>query len=109
MIELLCEKSNALPVKEIAQRFFITPQTASGQLKDLRKKGYVTAEAVGRESFYELQEPLMRICLEVKKQRGKPIKLFIDFLRIWYTEKELQERLQELPENWVLPNLSCKF
>ncbi len=99
MIELLCEKSNALPVKEIAQRCFISPQTASGQLKDLRKKGYVTAEAVGRESFYELQEPLMRICLEVKKQRGEPIKLFIDFLRIWYSKKELQERLQQLPEN----------
>ncbi|MGK7884965.1 MAG: tetratricopeptide repeat protein [Crocosphaera sp.] len=99
MIELLCEKSNALPVKEIAKRCFISHQTASGQLKELRKKGYVTAEAVGRESFYELQEPLMRICLEVKKQRGEPIKLFIDFLRIWYSKKELQERLQQLPEN----------
>lgn len=98
IIELLCEKSNALPVKEIAQRCFISHQTASGQLKDLRKKGYVTHESIGRESFYELQEPLMRICLEVKKQRGKPIKLFIDFLRIWYTKEELQERLLQLPE-----------
>ncbi len=88
IIELLCDKSNALPVKEIAQRCFITHQTASSQLKDLREKGYVTSESIGRESFYELQEPLMRICLEVKKQRGQPIKLFIDFLRIWYTEEE---------------------
>lgn len=98
IIELLCDKSNALPVKEIAQRCFISHQTASSQLKDLRKKGYVIAESIGRESFYELQEPLMRICLEVKKQRGEPIKLFIDFLRIWYTKEELLERYLSLPE-----------
>ena len=101
IVELLCDKSHALPVKEIAQRCFITHQTASSQLRDLRQKGYVTAESIGRESFYELQEPLMRICLEVKKQRGKPIKLFIDFLRIWYTEKELKARLEKLPEDCV--------
>ncbi|MGK7948242.1 MAG: tetratricopeptide repeat protein [Xenococcaceae cyanobacterium] len=99
IVELLCDRRNAIPVKEIAQRCFITHQTASSQLKDLREKGYVTAESLGRASYYELQEPLMRICLEVKKQRGEPIKLFIDFLRIWYTEKELNERLQVLPDN----------
>jgi DNA-binding transcriptional ArsR family regulator len=97
IIELLCDKANALPVKEIAQRCFITHQTASSQLKDLREKGYVTANSVGRESFYELLEPLMRICLAVKKQRGEPIKLFINFLRIWYTEKEL--KIRELLSN----------
>ncbi len=98
IIEFLCDRRNAIPVKEIAQRCFITHQTASSQLKDLREKGYVTSESIGRASYYELQEPLMRICLEVKKQRGEPIKLFIDFLRIWYTEKELKERLEILPE-----------
>ena len=98
IIELLCDRRNAVSVKEIAQRCFITHQTASSQLKDLRAKGYVIAESLGRASFYELQEPLMRICLEVKKQRGKPIKLFVDFLRIWYTDNELQKRLKILPE-----------
>ena len=98
IIELLCDRRNAVSVKEIAQRCFITHQTASSQLKDLRAKDYVTAESLGRASFYELQEPLMRICLEVKKQRGEPIKLFIDFLRIWYTEEELKQRLKILPD-----------
>ncbi|MEM9276726.1 MAG: tetratricopeptide repeat protein [Cyanobacteria bacterium P01_F01_bin.143] len=98
IIEFLCDHRNAVPVKEIAQRCFISHQTASGQLKDLRTKGYVTTESLGRASFYELQEPLMRICLEVKKQRGKPIKLFVDFLIIWYTEEELTQRLEILPE-----------
>ncbi len=98
IIELLCDKGGRLSVKEIARRCFITHQTASSQLKDLLTKGYVTKESLGRESFYELQEPLMRICLEMKKQRGEPIKLLIDFLRSWYTEEELKAKLKLLPE-----------
>ncbi|MBD2776766.1 tetratricopeptide repeat protein [Iningainema tapete] len=99
IIEFLSDRRHAITVKEIAQRCFITHQTASSQLKDLREKCYVTSHAIGRESFYELQEPLMRFCLEVKKQRGEPIRLFVDFLRLWYTRQELQERLELLPPN----------
>jgi tetratricopeptide (TPR) repeat protein len=55
--------------------------------------GYVRTEPYGRESFYELREPLMRFCLKAKKQRGEPIELIVDFLRRWYTKTELQERL----------------
>lgn len=93
IIEFLVERRHPVTVKEIAQRCFITHQTASSQLKDLRAKSYVISEAIGRESFYELREPLMRFCLEVKKQREEPIRLFIDFLRCWYTKEELQQRL----------------
>jgi tetratricopeptide (TPR) repeat protein len=99
IIEFLCDRRHPVPVKEIAQRCFMTHQTASGQLKDLREKGYVTSEAIGRESFYELREPLMRFCLEVKKQRGELIRLYVDFLRLWYTQPELQQLLQLLPDD----------
>jgi tetratricopeptide (TPR) repeat protein len=90
IVELLCEKKYAVPVKIIAQRCFMTAQTASSQLKDLREKGYVKPEAIGRESFYEITEPLMRICLGVKKERGEPLRLLVDFLRVWYPRNELQ-------------------
>lgn len=90
IVELLCDKKQALPVKTIAQRCFITAQTTSSQLKELREKGYVKAEAIGRESFYDLAEPLMRICLGVKKERGEPLRLMVDFLRVWYPKTELQ-------------------
>ncbi|MEQ8970755.1 MAG: tetratricopeptide repeat protein [Coleofasciculus sp. C1-SOL-03] len=93
IVEFLCDRRHAVPVKEIAQRCFLTHQTTSSQLKDLREKGYVTSDAIGRESFYEMRETLMRFCLEVKKQRGEPIQLFVDFLRIWYTKEELLQRL----------------
>jgi len=99
IIEFLCDRRHPVPVKEIAQRCFITHQTASSQLKELREKGYVTYESIGRESYYELREVLMRFCLEVKKQRGEPIRLFVDFLRLWYTRTELQQRLELLSPN----------
>jgi len=97
VVEILSEARGAIPVKEVATRSFLTHQTVSSQLQELREKGYATAHKVGRESFYELQEPLMRLCLEVKKQRGEPIKLFVDFLRLWCTREDLERRLASLP------------
>src|SRR5919199_131548 len=96
IIDFLCDRRQAVTVKEIAQRCFMTHQTASSQLKKLLEMGYVRSEPIGRESYYELREPLMRFCLEVKKQRGEPIQLFVDFLRLWYTKTELQQRLELL-------------
>lgn len=97
IIELLCDRRGAVTVKEIAQRCFITHQTTSGQLKQLREMRYVNATAIGRESYYELNEPLMRICLEVKKHRGETLRLFVEFLRCWYTRPELEGLLELNP------------
>jgi len=102
IIEFLCDRRHAVAVKEIAQHCFITHQTASSQLKDLREKGYVTSESTGRESYYELRELLMRFCLEVKKQRGEPLRLVVEFLRFWYSQTELQQRLNLLPSDAAL-------
>ena len=96
IVELLCDRRGAVQVKELAQRCFLTHQVASSQLKSLRDKGYVQSTAIGRESYYELREPLMRMCLDVKKHRAAPIRLLVDFLRIWYSRDELTKRLEEL-------------
>ena len=93
IVDFLCDRGGAAPVKQIAKRCFIEQRTVSSQLKDLRDKGYVKTEEIGRESWYELREPLMRFCLEVKKQRNQPIRLIVDFIRVWYTRQELQQRL----------------
>lgn len=93
IVEFLLNHRSPATVKEISQRCFMTHQTASGQLKVLREMEYVQADQLGRESYYELREPLMRLCVEVKKSRGEPIGLFIDFLRLWYSKDELHQRL----------------
>src|SRR5205823_6826988 len=96
IVEYLCDQRAAVPVKTIARSCFITHQTAAGQLKSLREAGYVRSEASGRESYYELREPLMRLCIELKKNRGGPIRLLVDFLRLWHSRTELQRRLLAL-------------
>ncbi len=93
IMDYLCDKRGAVPVKDIAQDNFLTHQTTSGQLKKLREMGYVLPYNVGRESYYELSEPLMRLSLEVKKMRGEPVRLLVEFLRLWYSRQELTTRL----------------
>jgi tetratricopeptide (TPR) repeat protein len=109
IVDFLCDRGGAAPVKEIAKRCFIEQRTVSSQLKDLREKGYVKTEEIGRESWYELREPLMRFCLEVKKQRNKPIRLIVDFIRVWYTRQELQQRLGLRRADVDLADKECHF
>ena len=98
IVDFLSGIQGALPVKEIARRTLIGATTAAPQLKLLRESGYVRiAYSQGRETYYELKEPLMRLCLDVKKQRGEPIKLFVEFLRLWCPPDELERRLAGLP------------
>jgi DNA-binding transcriptional ArsR family regulator/DNA-directed RNA polymerase specialized sigma24 family protein len=97
IVELLSDRGNALSVKEIAARCFMSQQTASAQLKLLREWGYVRTNPVGRQSYYELREPLMRLCIEVKKHRDEPIRLVVELLRSWYTSDELRKRLDTIP------------
>ena len=102
IVEYLVNYRGAAPVKLIAKSCFITQQTCSSQLKQLKDKRYVRSIEQGRENYYELCEPLMRLCMEVKKQRGEPISLFVELLRIWYTEDELKSWLEQ-------PGSSCRF
>jgi tetratricopeptide (TPR) repeat protein len=99
IIEFLVDKREAVMVKEIATQCFVEQRVVSGQLRELRNKGYVVARANGRESFYELTEVLMRLCMEVKKYRGQWVELFVDFLRIWYRPGERQGKLAMLRGN----------
>ena len=96
IVQFLCDWRGAPTVKVIAEGNFITHQTASSQLKKLRELGYARSEQRGRESFYELKEPLMRIALGVKKHRGEPLALLVEFLRLWHTHEELNRRLEML-------------
>ncbi|HEX9886164.1 MAG TPA: MarR family transcriptional regulator [Longimicrobiales bacterium] len=93
IVEYLCEHRGAATVTKIASANFITPQTVSGQLRKLDELGYVRSTRHGRASYYELREPLLRLTLEVKKLRGEPVRLIVEFLRVWYSARELSERL----------------
>jgi DNA-binding transcriptional ArsR family regulator len=96
IIEYLVDRTDAVMVKDIATWCFATPQTISSQLKDLKGKGYVVSSSVGKESYYELTEVLMRLCLEVKKYRGKEVESLVEMIRIWYSPDEIKAQLDRL-------------
>jgi len=93
IVDYFCQRRYAVSVRKIAEHNRVTHQTASNQLKKLRDMGYVCSYQVGRESYYELREPLMRISRDAKKFRGKSIRLLVAFLRNWYSHAELTDRL----------------
>jgi tetratricopeptide (TPR) repeat protein len=97
IVEHLCSRARPTPVKDIAKALFATHQTIASQLKALREIGYVESHPRGRESLYELSEPLMRLCVEVKEnQQRKPLRLIVDFLRVWYDADKLESHLAAL-------------
>lgn len=95
IVELLCERRAPLTVKEIAQLCFITHQTASTQLKRLIQTGIVQQTRVGRQSYYELRNPLFRICFELKENMGYSIHLFMEFLEKFHSAEELKKESKQ--------------
>jgi tetratricopeptide (TPR) repeat protein len=96
IVAYLVDNTEAVIVKDIATWCFATPQTISSQLKDLKAKGYVVSSSVGKESYYELTEVLMRLCLEVKKYRGKEVESLVEMIRIWYRPEEIKAQFDRL-------------
>jgi tetratricopeptide (TPR) repeat protein len=96
IVAYLVDNTEAVIVKDIATWCFATPQTISSQLKDLKGKGYVKSESHGKESYYELNEVLMRLCLEVKKYRGKEVESLVEMIRIWYRPEEIKAQFDQL-------------
>jgi len=97
IIEYVCEDRHPIRIEDVARSCFVSPPAASTQLENLCKTGYLQSYKIGDTRYYELREPLMRLSFEVKKSRGKPIGLLLDFLRLWYSPAELKQRLEVLP------------
>ncbi len=96
LVQCLCDAEGALTVKEVAEETFIAEGNCSKQLGNLKAKGYVRSEKRGKESYYDMAEPLMRLCLEVKNQRGRPLQLVARFLRAWFPVEKLQQSASKL-------------
>jgi len=96
LVQCLCEAGGAITVKEIAKETFIAEGNCSKQLGNLKSKGYVRSEKRGKESYYDMAEPLMRLCLEVKNQRGRPLQLVARFLKAWFPTGMLELLINRL-------------
>ncbi|MGL4398804.1 MAG: tetratricopeptide repeat protein [Luteolibacter sp.] len=102
IVQFLCQQAHPASVKAISEGIFTKQNTVSGQLKQLREKGYLVAKGRGKESLYELAEPLMRLSFQVKEMNHRqPLNLIVDFMRVWYDRQDLEKRLEQiLPGTW---------
>ena len=100
IVEFLCNQNSPCTPKEMARQMLAAENTISSQLKKLLEYGYVLRSPRGRESLYELAEPLMRLASEIKEKKNKPLTMLVDFLRIWYgTDRLIQMRAMTVSES----------
>lgn len=92
IVEYLCLNGRPTTVKDIAVPCLMSHQTAAKQIGALEAAGFVSRIRFGRNTFCELSEPLMRICIEVKDNRTRYFRLFVEFLRNWFSTRELVRR-----------------
>jgi len=92
IVEFLCLEGTPTTVKDISTPCLMSHQTAAKQIGELETAGFVSRMRSGRNTFCELSEPLMRICIEVKDNKTQHFRLFVEFLRHWFTNRELERR-----------------
>jgi tetratricopeptide (TPR) repeat protein len=104
LVVLLSEAGGALSNRELAERSGLAQNQVATLVGQLDDRGYIRRAKVPEEiargdarmSYWELREPLMRLCLDVKQARGEPLRMVVEFLRSWYGSRLLDE-LAALP------------
>ena len=71
--EFLCRSEPSVRVSDIARHCLASPQTASKTVCELVEKGLVKRKRIGRESYCEITEPLMRLVFEVKDRKSRDL------------------------------------
>lgn len=94
ILRVIARHQTPVQVKEIARKAMATEQTTSSQLRALREAGLVRSTQQGRESHYELQEPMMRIVLDIKEGREQALPSVVALLREWYEAEELRSLVE---------------
>ena len=91
VIEVLCEKGDGKPltVKEIAKRTLTSSQSISSQLGKMEELGVLSSKKKGRNTNYEMAEPLWRISIEVKNNKEGILPIVVEFIKIIKTPRDL--------------------
>jgi DNA-binding transcriptional ArsR family regulator len=90
-LEHLASSWYPLTVSELSELTYSTPQTASGQLRYLKRDQLVLSTEVGREQFYEIAEPLHRLAWAMKRPDRAPLAL-ARFVSVWLSQEEIRKR-----------------
>ena len=107
IVEFLCLQYKPTTIKNISTPCLMSQQTAAKQIGELRTAGFVSRTRIGRNTYCELSEPLMRICIEVKDNQTRHFRLFVEFLRHWFTTRELEWRHAAFRQDELLSASDC--
>lgn len=84
-------------VSDLAATVGISNQSAAAALGRLTASRWVTSTKAEtgdrRASWYDLTEPLLRYHLQYREDRGKPLRLIVEFLRGFYSHERLFDEL----------------
>ena len=90
-------------VGDLATAVGISNQSAAAALGRLSSSRWVTSAKAEtgdrRASWYDLTEPLLRYYLQYREDRGKPLRLLVEFLRGFYSRQRLLDELAEAAPN----------
>lgn len=81
ILDWLSHNDGAVPVKTVARACLISEQTVSPQLRSLLRAGFVQATPIGRQTYYEVADPLTGIEVEYA------LELF-RFMQSWFEDAE---------------------
>lgn len=76
--------------KVIGDNCFLPSTTVSKQMSELQRLGYVRNTRLGRDAYYEITEPMLRMCLESNENTDGILSIFVDFLGSLYSSKDLK-------------------
>lgn len=97
VVSTLAEADRPLNAKTIAGLLHANEKSISKTLSELKAKNWVkTVESPfqalvtdRRLSYYELCEPLVGVVFQLKNSRGEPVRLIVEFLKLWFSGSEL--------------------
>ncbi|MCP3879631.1 MAG: ATP-binding protein, partial [Sulfitobacter sp.] len=104
VVSALAQEDRPLNNKALAHLLAIDERTVAKTLTELKDKRWVTqinSRLRGllkdrRLAYYELAEPMARVAFQLKESRGEPIRMVIEFLKLWFDATEMHD------ENGVL-------
>ena len=88
VVEFLCLEGKPRTIKDISASCLMSHQTTAKQVSELEAAGLVIRRRIGRNTYCEPSDPLMRICIQVKDNKTRHFRLFVEFLRHWFTDQE---------------------
>ena len=93
IVQYLSLQRNPQKGADIGRNCFLDKSTVSKQLSELQRLGFINpVNEKGRDKYYEISEPMLRMCIEIGEDRKGIVKLFANFLGQIYTKEQLRAK-----------------